>query len=268
MCINFSSDITCVKLNSNVTNANCFSSFVSVFVRSNFAQIKHVILSSDRFRLFFFHFSIVMCFFVTKSVTLTCCAPLILVGARYYYSRKVIQSYLDCALHTDMADIEAYYMTPTGKEDQSLNRFHSVVWVMLLHQRFFFFPFHMQKFREPIKYRSSLVFSPLLPLLPFSPPSPTHFLYELSSVMGWEGAGRRGWRRRGLMLLAGTAETFRGARFLWRNFWRQSVVAGDDALAPQMRLDAARQKAGVSWANQSPFPPPPPVFSLTPWPPW
>uniref|UniRef100_H3D8M1 N-acetylaspartate synthetase n=1 Tax=Tetraodon nigroviridis TaxID=99883 RepID=H3D8M1_TETNG len=56
----------------------------------------------------------VMCFFVTKSVTLTCCTPLILVGARYYYSRKVIQSYLDCALHTDMADIEAYYMTPTG----------------------------------------------------------------------------------------------------------------------------------------------------------
>lgn len=56
-----------------------------------------------------------MCFFVTKSITLTCCAPLILVGARYYYSRKVIQSYLDCALHTDMADIDSYYMTPTGK---------------------------------------------------------------------------------------------------------------------------------------------------------
>ncbi|KAI3375728.1 hypothetical protein L3Q82_004030 [Scortum barcoo] len=37
----------------------------------------------------------------------------LLTGARYYYSRKVIQSYLDCALHTDMADIEAYYMTPT-----------------------------------------------------------------------------------------------------------------------------------------------------------
>lgn len=56
-----------------------------------------------------------MCFFMTKSVTLTCCAPLFLMGARYYYSRKVIQNYLDCALHTDMADIEAYYMTPTGK---------------------------------------------------------------------------------------------------------------------------------------------------------
>ncbi|XP_024144172.1 N-acetylaspartate synthetase [Oryzias melastigma] len=56
----------------------------------------------------------VMCFYVTKSVTLTCCAPLILMGARYYYSRKVIQNYLECALHTDMADIEAYYMTPTG----------------------------------------------------------------------------------------------------------------------------------------------------------
>ncbi|XP_061566012.1 N-acetylaspartate synthetase [Cololabis saira] len=56
----------------------------------------------------------VMCFYVTKSVTLTCCAPLILMGARYYYSRKVIQSYLDYALHTDMDDIEAYYMKPTG----------------------------------------------------------------------------------------------------------------------------------------------------------
>lgn len=86
-----------------------------VTVGSNSAKIKHVILSSDRFRLFFFHFSIVMCFFMTKSVTLTCCAPLFLMGARYYYSRKVIQNYLDCALHTDMADIEAYYMTPTGK---------------------------------------------------------------------------------------------------------------------------------------------------------
>lgn len=37
------------------------------------------------------------------------------MGARYYYSWKVIQNYLDCALHTDMADIDAYYMTPTGK---------------------------------------------------------------------------------------------------------------------------------------------------------
>lgn len=81
-------------------------------------EIKHVILSSDRFRLLFFHFSLVMCFYVTKSVTLTCCAPLILMGARYYYSRKVIQNYLECALHTDMADIEAYYMTPTGEWQQ------------------------------------------------------------------------------------------------------------------------------------------------------
>lgn len=52
---------------------------------------------------------------MTKSVTLTCCTPFILMGARYYYSRKVILGYLDCALHTDMADIEAYYMKPTGK---------------------------------------------------------------------------------------------------------------------------------------------------------
>ncbi|XP_004079890.1 N-acetylaspartate synthetase [Oryzias latipes] len=63
---------------------------------------------------FFYALLTVMCFYVTKSVTLTCCAPLILMGARYYYSRKVIQNYLECALHTDMADIEAYYMKPTG----------------------------------------------------------------------------------------------------------------------------------------------------------
>lgn len=79
-----------------------------------------------------------MCFFVTKSVTLTCCAPLILMGARYYYSRKVIQSYLDCALHTDMADIEAYYMTPTGKTllcDLGINTFCPVRQSAMLHQQ-------------------------------------------------------------------------------------------------------------------------------------
>lgn len=37
------------------------------------------------------------------------------MGARYYYSRKVILGYLDCALHTDMADLEAYYMKPAGE---------------------------------------------------------------------------------------------------------------------------------------------------------
>ncbi|KAG7270333.1 hypothetical protein CRUP_007034 [Coryphaenoides rupestris] len=66
-----------------------------------------------------------MCFVVTKSFTLTCCAPFILMGARYYYSRKVILSYLDCALHTDMADIEAYYMKPAG----------SCFWVAVLEGR-------------------------------------------------------------------------------------------------------------------------------------
>ncbi|KAF5902776.1 N-acetylaspartate synthetase, partial [Clarias magur] len=55
----------------------------------------------------------VLCYVMTKSIMLTCCTPFILMGARYYYSRKVILSYLDCALHTDMADIEAYYMKPT-----------------------------------------------------------------------------------------------------------------------------------------------------------
>ncbi|TRY87669.1 hypothetical protein DNTS_013616, partial [Danionella cerebrum] len=59
-------------------------------------------------------FLTVMCYVMTKSFTLTFCAPFILMGARYHYSRKVILSYLDCALHTDMADIEAYYMKPSA----------------------------------------------------------------------------------------------------------------------------------------------------------
>ncbi|KAG7461978.1 hypothetical protein MATL_G00196810 [Megalops atlanticus] len=59
-------------------------------------------------------FLTLMCFVVTKSFTLTCCTPFILMAARYYFSRKVILSYLDCALQTDMADIEEYYMKPTG----------------------------------------------------------------------------------------------------------------------------------------------------------
>nr|XP_033806746.1 N-acetylaspartate synthetase isoform X2 [Geotrypetes seraphini] len=56
----------------------------------------------------------IMCFVVTKSLLLTCCLPILLVGLRYYYSRKVILSYLEYALHTDMSDIEQYYMRPPG----------------------------------------------------------------------------------------------------------------------------------------------------------
>ncbi|KAL2305432.1 hypothetical protein Nmel_007418 [Mimus melanotis] len=57
----------------------------------------------------------VMCFVVTKSFLLTCCLPIFLMGMRYYFSRKVILHYLDCALHTDMSDIEQYYMKPPGE---------------------------------------------------------------------------------------------------------------------------------------------------------
>ncbi|XP_006004821.1 N-acetylaspartate synthetase [Latimeria chalumnae] len=56
----------------------------------------------------------IMCFVVTKSLLLTCCVPLILLGMRYYFSREVILRYLECALHTDMSDIEQYYMKPAG----------------------------------------------------------------------------------------------------------------------------------------------------------
>ncbi|XP_059830179.1 N-acetylaspartate synthetase isoform X1 [Hypanus sabinus] len=54
----------------------------------------------------------VMCFYLTKSLLLTCCVPILLLGSRYHYSRKVIVSYLECALQTDMSDIEQYYMKP------------------------------------------------------------------------------------------------------------------------------------------------------------
>ncbi|XP_065453199.1 N-acetylaspartate synthetase isoform X2 [Chrysemys picta bellii] len=68
----------------------------------------------ERYRLFLFLISIVICFVVTKSLLLTCCFPIFLMGMRYYFSRKVILSYLECALHTDMSDIENYYMKPPG----------------------------------------------------------------------------------------------------------------------------------------------------------
>ncbi|XP_006893715.1 PREDICTED: N-acetylaspartate synthetase [Elephantulus edwardii] len=55
-----------------------------------------------------------VCFAVTRSLLLTCLVPAGLLGLRYYYSRKVILAYLECALHTDMADIEQYYMKPPG----------------------------------------------------------------------------------------------------------------------------------------------------------
>ncbi|XP_069768439.1 N-acetylaspartate synthetase-like, partial [Narcine bancroftii] len=56
----------------------------------------------------------VMCFYLTKSLLLMCCVPILLLGSRYHYSRKVIVSYLECALQTDMSDIEQYYMKPAG----------------------------------------------------------------------------------------------------------------------------------------------------------
>ncbi|XP_039203569.1 N-acetylaspartate synthetase [Crotalus tigris] len=56
----------------------------------------------------------VICFVVTKSLLVTCCLPVFLMGLRYYFSRKVILNYLECALNTDMSDIEQYYMKSPG----------------------------------------------------------------------------------------------------------------------------------------------------------
>lgn len=61
----------------------------------------------------------VLCFALTRSLLLTCLVPAGLLGLRYYYSRKVVLAYLDCALHTDMADIEQYYMKPPGESPGS-----------------------------------------------------------------------------------------------------------------------------------------------------
>lgn len=62
-----------------------------------------------------------LCFALTRSLLLTCLVPAGLLGLRYYYSRKVVLAYLDCALHTDMADIEQYYMKPPGESRGSLD---------------------------------------------------------------------------------------------------------------------------------------------------
>ncbi|XP_034994200.1 N-acetylaspartate synthetase [Zootoca vivipara] len=56
----------------------------------------------------------VICFVVTKSLLMTCCLPFFLMAMRYYFSRKVILSYLECALNTDMSDVEQYYMKSPG----------------------------------------------------------------------------------------------------------------------------------------------------------
>ncbi|KAM4706456.1 N-acetylaspartate synthetase [Discoglossus pictus] len=56
----------------------------------------------------------IICFVVTKSLLLTCCMPIFLMGMRYYYSRKIILSHLECTLQMDMSDIEKYYMKQPG----------------------------------------------------------------------------------------------------------------------------------------------------------
>ncbi|XP_075122473.1 N-acetylaspartate synthetase [Leptodactylus fuscus] len=55
-----------------------------------------------------------ICFVVTNSLVLASCMPIILLGMRYYYSRKIILHHLECALRTDMSDIEHFYMKQPG----------------------------------------------------------------------------------------------------------------------------------------------------------
>ncbi|KAJ8382234.1 hypothetical protein SKAU_G00030120 [Synaphobranchus kaupii] len=103
--------------------------FIREFERSDRAEVRRIFYEGIMERIpntafrglkhhtqtqFLYAFLTLMCFVVTKSLALTCCAPFILMGARYYFSRKVILSYLDYALQTDMADIEEYYIKPAG----------------------------------------------------------------------------------------------------------------------------------------------------------
>ncbi|XP_048827299.1 N-acetylaspartate synthetase isoform X1 [Brienomyrus brachyistius] len=103
--------------------------FIREFQRSDHVEVRRIFCEGIMERIpntafrglkhqtqtqFLYAFLTLMCFLVTKSFTLTCGVPFILLGARYYFSRKVILAYLDCVLHTDMADIEEYYIKPAG----------------------------------------------------------------------------------------------------------------------------------------------------------
>lgn len=175
---------------------------------------------------------------MTKSVTLTCCAPLILVGARYYYSRKVIQSYLDCALHTDMADIETYYMTPTGKTSTDrLTVFLCRLGDAPAPEGFCCsFWLNIQKFyRELIKYRSPLFFpshppsSSLSFLSPHLPPL-TSSLNSHQSWGGWDGGGLVGRSRDGVH----------------RCYWLQLLMRSERLVSSGRNLDSECHRSSSS----------------------
>lgn len=145
---------------------------------------------------------------------------------------------------------------------------------MLLHQSlFFFFVPHIQKFnREPIKYRSSIFFPPLLPS-PHLPP--TRFLSELSSVMGWEGVARRGgdgvyWCYWLELLIRSEGLVSSGQTSAWT---AASVIADssscdDDALPLQCVWTQRDKRQVLVDPIDPPLPPTPSLFSLTQWPPW
>ncbi|XP_029448269.1 N-acetylaspartate synthetase isoform X2 [Rhinatrema bivittatum] len=100
------------SLSSPATSLSSLSATVEEDERDEHVYIRefHPVNQETACRIFYE----VMCFVVTKSLLLTCCLPILVMGLRYYYSRKVILSYLDFALHTDMSDIEHYYMKPPG----------------------------------------------------------------------------------------------------------------------------------------------------------
>lgn len=68
-----------------------------------------------------------LCFVLSRSLLLTGLVALALLALRYYYSRKVVLAYLDCALHSDMADIEQCYMKPPGEPSQLVGGATSVL---------------------------------------------------------------------------------------------------------------------------------------------
>lgn len=61
----------------------------------------------------------VLSFLLTESLIFTCCVPLLVLSARYHYSRRVILGCLERTQNTDMSDIEKYYLKSPGKFAQN-----------------------------------------------------------------------------------------------------------------------------------------------------
>ncbi|XP_058242525.1 N-acetylaspartate synthetase-like [Hemibagrus wyckioides] len=64
--------------------------------------------------LLLYLFMLILSFLLTESLIFTCCVPLLVLLARYHYSRQVILRCLERTQNTDMSDIEKYYLKSPG----------------------------------------------------------------------------------------------------------------------------------------------------------